>query len=1053
MKRLLFFIICVHLLQTVSGQEYAPQDIPTPNAMSLGKYGDIPVSYYTGTANIEIPLHTLSVKGVELPLSLTYDTSGLLINSLPSWTGMNWTLQAGGVIVRQRRGYYDEHVLPQHVAYNYTRYFDNYDKILEIVSDGSSNHAVMRSTNTSFQDLEPDIFTFSFMGKSGKFFLGNDGQWKVYSKENLEVIFDIANSDNYISPFFPGYPKSGYGAQPKVIKGFKIRDENGIVYTFGGDNHTIEYTTSFFDMSDEEEVISWYPVSWYLKRISDRHGNTLYDLTYERGKYIIQVYNYWQYMEKSGTFNWPIFLGAGNVHHSYYYSSFDQTFPYGFSVSSPVYLNKIVASNGVEVDFTSVQTLTGDQLYPQLYTEYPGDRLYEYMARRVSKWVSKYDPDAGMSGPFFNYPGAFYYLQLDYTDYDNNYYTVPNSSRTNILSYTGIRQLVRISIHGIGKCQKNYTFQYNYNKRLFLNSLLLSGNPQYENGQSAVGCYKFSYYNPQALPASYLTRAADHWGYYNGSEYLYPSGYNAYSFKPQRDPNGGCCKYGMLTEIVYPTGGTSVIEYEPHTFSKRLSLDRQTLKDSVGIAGGVRVKSITEYDDESHSKILKKRSFVYNKPNTTLSSGELFSPPVYNWSDYLLKDGGYDANYTLRLFRSTSIFPLSNSFGPHIGYSCVEEMFEDGSKTRYQYSGLSDNINRDMLYDITLSNVNVLAPDCQFSERGFMRGCLLLTTMYDANGQKVKATGLRYRDSGLEKYIYASDHMQLSGGGSGSLAFFTGGVYRIYYPKNDVEERIDTLFYPNGIFISSTQFGKVDRLLAMTSPYIHQADARLLTSVSISTPSETQMAYYSYADENSSTADGKTISQNYYLQPLHTYQYKDSTLLWQHTIHYQTRTRYIPSIGSLQCFVPDYEIRKNADNSIDTLIIYKDYSDKMELCKYKELGGKDTWLKWSPRYGFLMMKGLGNYIPDYVTSPTLPGIMEPDQEGWLTVLQNATALSDSFLTGYTYDPLGGVTAIVKPTGETIYYEYDWFGNLSNIYDTNHVLLQHFDYNYKNKTIN
>lgn len=32
---------------------------PAPNAATLGKFGDVPVSHYTGTASISIPLYTV----------------------------------------------------------------------------------------------------------------------------------------------------------------------------------------------------------------------------------------------------------------------------------------------------------------------------------------------------------------------------------------------------------------------------------------------------------------------------------------------------------------------------------------------------------------------------------------------------------------------------------------------------------------------------------------------------------------------------------------------------------------------------------------------------------------------------------------------------------------------------------------------------------------------------------------------------------------------------------------------------------------------------------
>ena len=107
MKNLLVLLFFANTLST-SAQQMPPSDIPTPTTASLGRYGDIPVSYYTGRANISIPIHTLSTGGVELPITLDYDGSGVQVNTLPSWTGHNWTLNAGGVITRKKNGEYDE---------------------------------------------------------------------------------------------------------------------------------------------------------------------------------------------------------------------------------------------------------------------------------------------------------------------------------------------------------------------------------------------------------------------------------------------------------------------------------------------------------------------------------------------------------------------------------------------------------------------------------------------------------------------------------------------------------------------------------------------------------------------------------------------------------------------------------------------------------------------------------------------------------------------------------------------------------------------------------
>lgn len=98
-----------------------PADVPTPNTASLGRFGDVPVSYYTGRPEIGVPIYTLKVRDFSLPVSLSYDTGGVLINSLPSWVGQNWTLNAGGVITRTVQGRYDELVFPRQANYSYAK--------------------------------------------------------------------------------------------------------------------------------------------------------------------------------------------------------------------------------------------------------------------------------------------------------------------------------------------------------------------------------------------------------------------------------------------------------------------------------------------------------------------------------------------------------------------------------------------------------------------------------------------------------------------------------------------------------------------------------------------------------------------------------------------------------------------------------------------------------------------------------------------------------------------------------------------------------------------
>ena len=95
---ILFLIIGIQQLYA-----YVPKEIVTPispNATSLGEYGEVPVSPYTGLPLIQIPLHEISLSGHKIPISLSYHAGGVRPDQHPGWLGLGWSLNAGGCISR-----------------------------------------------------------------------------------------------------------------------------------------------------------------------------------------------------------------------------------------------------------------------------------------------------------------------------------------------------------------------------------------------------------------------------------------------------------------------------------------------------------------------------------------------------------------------------------------------------------------------------------------------------------------------------------------------------------------------------------------------------------------------------------------------------------------------------------------------------------------------------------------------------------------------------------------------------------------------------------------
>ena len=73
---------------------------PSPNAAAFAKYGNIPVSIYTGVPNISVPIYEIKVRDITVPISLSYHASGVRVGDESSRVGLGWVLNAGGMISR-----------------------------------------------------------------------------------------------------------------------------------------------------------------------------------------------------------------------------------------------------------------------------------------------------------------------------------------------------------------------------------------------------------------------------------------------------------------------------------------------------------------------------------------------------------------------------------------------------------------------------------------------------------------------------------------------------------------------------------------------------------------------------------------------------------------------------------------------------------------------------------------------------------------------------------------------------------------------------------------
>ena len=91
-KILIILIFILFALPNSKAQENIPHLPPSPDAATLGKYGDIPVNLYNGLPSINIPVYDIRERDVTVPISLSYHASGIHVEEEPGWVGLGWAL-------------------------------------------------------------------------------------------------------------------------------------------------------------------------------------------------------------------------------------------------------------------------------------------------------------------------------------------------------------------------------------------------------------------------------------------------------------------------------------------------------------------------------------------------------------------------------------------------------------------------------------------------------------------------------------------------------------------------------------------------------------------------------------------------------------------------------------------------------------------------------------------------------------------------------------------------------------------------------------------------
>jgi YD repeat-containing protein len=484
---------------------------PSPNVQAMQKYGDIPVSAYTGVPNISIPLYTIKFHDISVPISISYHASGIKVAEEASQVGLGWVLNAGGSISRKIVGMDDfiSGVYFNTTTSTTTDLTNSYQPLSPII-DGpilNANHTnsvdfTSDLSGSPKKDLQPDEFYYNVQGLSGRFLLKRTYETVLRKLEKIDITC-LAN---------PQGVKDGSVWQIKSIDGFiydftqieTAKDPNG-----NAPSITAIYLTQI--TSPTHNIVTFH----YIQNgLSGNYVNPIGSHTDTRNDGILPIANNVKnYIPHSlGTFSTN---GQGK----------------NYSTVSLDYID--FGTGRVQFNYTNTRT----------------DVPFDNQLNSISVFTKDVQGNlASTALKNFNFSYSYFIGAVSGYTFGGT-----NSSSTT------------------------------YTQRLQLNSITETGN---YNGQNlTANPYTFQYYTGGAntLPSK-DSYARDHWGYYNGmttNTSLIPSftrGTSSDQIKyymgipgMERNSNGLYMQAFSLSDIKYPTGGTTHFDYEANDCDEQKS--------------------------------------------------------------------------------------------------------------------------------------------------------------------------------------------------------------------------------------------------------------------------------------------------------------------------------------------------------------------------------------------------------------------------------------------------------------------------------------------------
>lgn len=1091
----LVILLCLSIITTIKvfGQidlSFPSVKAMTPEAASLGKFQDMPVSYYSGLVNISIPLFEIKIDGLTVPVSMDYHSSGIRASEEASFVGLGWSLNAGGRISRTikdaddflhngwdpehpyyRNGYYYADSLRWIYEYNMMHY-----SAYELYGQSSAGAYVSIGLR-KVEDTEPDLFFYSMPGNSGKFLL---------NRNKGAVLFD-ASQNLRIQP----------QTDPSGVS-FSIDDAYGNRYVFEDAEKTKAFHSSGY-LNKNGTVSGRYDES------TDGWTQWVWGWGEDPDPAPVQAYEY--------VSSWCLseIITANNRHIRFYYETEHQYLPVQESLEKVFKTDYTYAAAEHRYTKSEIENTVSKRLSR---IEYDGGSLvFDCSARYDIKGTSghpckklDYIRQYDSSGNLLRTVGFEY-------DYFNSGYM--NTDYRNVF--------MRLKLERITDSTTDNAYEFSYSEDYSLPA------------KNTKNTDYWGYYNGKNYGADY---AIGIWC----NNRMYPG--------VTKEANLLYAKTGTLTSITHPTGGVSRFEYELHEFSPWFWYNTNSLAESscdrisrfavstcncpdagyglpadttvtIEVNGSAELELYCILESDSGEKDtyfgyhlgfgrLVKTDGTYHRtlydtfPSLWEGYGGAGSYYETGLKRYTLSEGTYSfftgdlpldvvATWVVKITDTT---PPSQASGPSYergGGLRIRSVSHNGKRRSYSYSQGRLQTEPRLYYFRTQKIEGVMRPTVvtlteskspmSTFQNGYSVGYVCVTECTDSLSIPVETSYsyvnepecellddnfpegpvlIRYDNGRLVETEILED---------GDQVLRERNTFQITHPVPRVEGLLDRsgsmspneyLLYEYDIelpMLKEKERMRTDRSgCSQTQVTRYTYNSNSLLSQSMTACGDTLLNIFRYAPDfvQTDTVCARMEERNRIAVPIEKLQLRNGRVVAADKAVYKRQ-------GDL--FIPDrhLQMKTNGSRSLSDYTekyavqeVFERYDGYGNLCQYRNGQGKLISFLWGYHglYPIAIVENLTyDALVDLLGGSEQVALhcdgnpSDADLRSFLSVLYT---LDDDTVqvTTYTYRPQVGITSEKKPSGEMIYYEYDNDNRLWKVRDNRHLPVLEYQYHYR-----